>query len=203
MIVINDGSTDDTVQKALRAGAIVVSHKVQQGVGSAVRNGYLHALKRADPEDIIINLDGDGQHRPQDIPRLLQPIQDGNADLVIGSRFLHRSKKKWYPIVRTLGNHFFSLFISILIRVKITDAQSGFRAIKAKYISRFDMRCKFTNRQEMIMQAYHLGLQIAEIPIDVEYRKFGVSFLGTIKNKLRFFFTVFRVILRTYFYPPI
>jgi len=97
-----------------------------------------------------------------------------------------------------LGNYFFSFLISLLCgKTQITDSQSGFRVIQADKMQYIELENDFTNRQEMILKACRLGLKIKEVPIAIKPRKFGSSFLGTIKNKVKFFLVVFKVILTT------
>lgn len=110
VMVIDDGSTDLTAQVAKSAGAIVISHDKNRGKGAAIKTG----IRNVDA-DIILFIDGDGQHRTEDIPNLLDPIIQGKADFVIGSRFLRQSNKMYTPFFRILANYIASFSISFII----------------------------------------------------------------------------------------
>ena len=112
VIVIDDGSTDMTAEVARAAGAVVISHERNRGKGAAMKT----AMANTDG-DILIFIDGDGQHDPDDIPNLLKPILQGKADFVIGSRYLSRSKKSSNPFIRKISNAIASLVISVVISV--------------------------------------------------------------------------------------
>jgi len=112
VIVVDDGSKDKTAELARKAGAMVISHDKNRGKGASMKT----AMAQVDA-DILLFIDGDGQHNPDDIPNLLQPILDGKADFVIGSRYLSRSKKSSNPFIRKFSNAVASLVISVVISV--------------------------------------------------------------------------------------
>ena len=122
ILVVDDGSTDETRKEALKAGITVITHRQNQGKGMAIRTGIIH-LKT----DIIVFLDADGQHRPEEIPILVAPLLQGQADLVIGSRLFGGFSTM--PRIRVLSNVITRFVIRLRRSVYINDTQSGFRAI--------------------------------------------------------------------------
>ncbi len=180
IIVVDDGSRDGTAQIASTDGTIVVSHEKNQGKGAAMKTGVQHASG-----DIIVFLDGDGAHKPQDILRVIAPLLDRKADLVIGSRTLPGSKVFKPPLSRRLSNNLASLVISIIISlilplvtflrcpvkyIKITDCTSGFRGIKKEAWEKLDLVSQgFQIETEMIYEAARNRLTIAEAPISCHW----------------------------------
>ena len=136
ILVCDDGSTDSTTAIAESLGAIVVKHPKNLGYGSAIHSIFLKA-KEIDT-DILVTIDADGQHRPEDIPKVIEPIKKGDADLVIGSRFLDRSAEK-IPEYRKLGIKIITKVTNSSLKNKITDSQSGFRAYSKKVISELNV----------------------------------------------------------------
>jgi len=166
ILVVDDGSTDDTGEVAIAAGAIVFRHPTNQGVGSSTRTLIEKAL-RMDTE-IMVLIDGDGQHDADEIPTLLKPIMRGEADIVIGSRFLHNGARP--PLYRQLGQRVLTGTTNILSGCRITDSQSGFRALSWKALSRMDLQeCGFCITSEMQFQARKHNLRVTEVPITSIY----------------------------------
>ena len=126
IIVVNDGSSDKTKEKAEEAGALVISHIGNKGVGKAFQTGIENALKRK--ADILVNIDGDGQFNPNDIPKLISPILDKEADFVTATRFSDGKLIGNMPFVKKIGNKMFTSLTSKLVGQKFTDTQCGFRA---------------------------------------------------------------------------
>ncbi|MFH1444917.1 MAG: glycosyltransferase family 2 protein [Nanoarchaeota archaeon] len=195
VVVIDDGSKDATAKVAKKAGAKVFRNNPNMGVGYTVRRCYEEALK-LNP-DIIVNLDGDGQHNPDEIPAMIAPLLKENIDFVIGSRRLGKNAETSF--IRNYGNKYFSFLISLMIKQRITDSQSGYRAIKADKLKKLDLREKYTNRQEMIVLARKKGIKMKEIPIFVEKRGHGKSFIGNFRKKLYFLTKVTFIIFKTRF----
>ena len=205
IFVIDDGSTDKTAIRAKSAGGIVIKHKKNRGVGAAIITGYKTILKFVEEEFndtlpsnniIIVNLDGDGQHSPGEIPMLIKPILEDKADFVIGSRFTGGTKDK--SMIRKGGNIFFSFLVSILTRNRITDAQSGYRAINTNILKKIELKENFTNRQEMILQVAKQKCRIKEVPINVNIRSYGKSFIQSKRQKIMFLLKVLLIVVRTY-----
>jgi len=169
VIVIDDGSKDATARLAREAGAEVISHPYSQGAGAATRTGFNTALKYG--ADIVVTLDGDGQHDPSEIPLVVQPVLAGKADLCIGSRFLAEAKVFLY---RKLGIDVITFLYNTGHRVKISDAQSGFRAYSRKAIECINItRPGFGFSIETLVQVRKYGLSIREVPVTCIYHDSG------------------------------
>lgn len=134
IVVVNDGSNDATSEKAVEAGARVINLPFNLGIGGAMQTGYIYA--KNNNYDIAIQVDGDGQHSPVYISSLMQPILQGKADMVIGSRFI---EKTYYrpSLARKTGIIFFSSLVKVLTNWKIKDTTSGFRVVNKKIIHYF------------------------------------------------------------------
>jgi len=125
VVVVDDGSSDHTYEMAKKSGAIVERNKKNQGAGAATKKGIKKALDLG--ADIIVTMDADGQHKSEDIPRLINPIKDGKADFVLGSRF---KRKDNMPLTKRFGNKILTSWTKLLFGVSVTDSQSGFKAMK-------------------------------------------------------------------------
>lgn len=166
VIVIDDGSTDNTAEIAGLAGAEVVRHEQNRGYGAAIQSIIAEARKR-DP-DILVILDADTQHNPQEIPNIIKPIQDGN-DFVIGSREKQGSK---IPFYRRVGQKVILRSISVLSKKKLTDSECGFRAFSRKAISTLELKENgMAVSAETVAEAARRDLKVAEVPVSVTYRK--------------------------------
>ena len=169
VIVIDDGSSDNTAAAAAAAGATVIKHAKSQGAGSGTRTGFEAALKHG--ADIVVTLDGDGQHNADEIPVLVQPIIDGQADIVIGSRFLKEAKVAPY---RKFGIDVITWSYNFGHREKIADAQSGFRAHSRKAVEAMQITYPgFGFSIQTLVQARNKGLKIIERPISCIYHDAG------------------------------
>lgn len=198
IIVVDDGSSDKTAFVAKKHGAVVKSHNYNRGVAGAFRTGVAEALK-LEP-DVIIQLDADGQHRPSDIRGLLKPIKRGKADLVIGSRYLHKDFNQ--PWVKRLGNSIFTRITSAICHQKFTDCQSGFRAFRAEVARRVDLISDFTYVQEFIIRAVKNDFRVKEVPIKCPARSHGKS--KVVKNVFNYGLRAMANIFRIYRdYKPI
>ncbi len=166
VVVIDDGSSDATTYIAERAGATVLRHVVNRGKSEAVNTALEWARDKG--VDVLVFIDGDGQHSPDEIERVLAPVLAGQADMVIGSRFL--TVKSHIPLYRKIGQHLFNIFTNVSSGVSVTDTQSGFRAFSRKAIE--CLRFKGTGlsvESEMQFLAREYGLAIVEVPISVVY----------------------------------
>jgi len=172
VVVINDFSSDETPLIAQYLGATVLNHSRNMGVGAAMQTGI--NFSKATKPDIVVTLDGDGQHRPEDIPRVIQPILSGEADLVLGSRFL-RGNPSGMPVIKLLGNKLFVYLIRFLTGIELTDTQTGFRALNRKALAKLDLEANYTYVQEMIIDLCAKGFRIVEVPITVLPRRYGSS----------------------------
>lgn len=166
VIVINDGSQDGTVGVAKTAGALVVNHRVNRGYGEAIKSCFEAA--KANTADVLVILDGDDQHNPDEIPLLLSPIVNGEADLVIGSRFL--TNEVDMPRYRKFGISVITFLWNFGSRVKVSDAQSGFRAYGKKVFETFPPSEKGMSVSiETLEKARRKGAIIKEVPISCLY----------------------------------
>lgn len=165
VIVVDDGSSDHTAEIAGKAGATVIKHPHNIGKGAALKTGF----KAVSNSDIVVTVDGDGQHNPWEIPFLVKPIEDGVADLVNGSRYLNRKGRKT-PAYRRLGQTVLDKTININSGLNITDSQSGFRAFSASTIHSFQFtKADFSIESEMLMDASASNFKIVEVPVGVNY----------------------------------
>ncbi|NTW00619.1 MAG: glycosyltransferase family 2 protein [Oscillochloris sp.] len=166
VIVVDDGSADQTAQIAYDAGAVVLRHTQNQGKAAAVNTGFSY-LRGFDPA-VIVMLDGDGQHSVNDIPAVIAPVLTGMADLVIGSRFM--DTKSDIPAYRQVGQHGLTITTNLTSGVWVGDSQSGFRAFSAEAIERLSFsQGGFSLESEMQFLAGELKLRVAEVPISVTY----------------------------------
>jgi glycosyltransferase involved in cell wall biosynthesis len=172
VVVIDDHSSDDTGKIARNFGATVIRHPENKGVGAAMKTGIAYA-KKLKP-NIIITIDADGQHRPEDIPSLIGPIIEGRADFVLGSRFLTKEPKNM-AFKKKVGNKLLSLIVSFLAGVRLTDTQTGFRAFNKKALLSLNLVSDFTYTQEMILVLCHNGFRCVEVPVQIHSRKYGES----------------------------
>lgn len=169
VFVIDDGSTDRTADVARHAGAEVISHTRSLGAGAATRTGFEAAVKYG--ADIVVTLDGDGQHDPCEIPTVIRPVLEGKADVTIGSRFLREAKVSRY---RKFGVDVITWLYNIGHKIKISDAQSGFRAYNRKTLGHIAITYPgFGFSIETLVQARKHGLIIIEVPITCIYHDSG------------------------------
>ncbi|MCW4049045.1 MAG: glycosyltransferase family 2 protein [Candidatus Bathyarchaeota archaeon] len=167
VIVCDDGSTDETLEIAEKNGALVISNPTNLGKGAALRKSLELATKLS--ADLVVMLDADGQHDPSDIPKLLRPLMRGEADLVIGSRYMEGSKMD-PPAYRKIGLKVInSLSQTSLVTVK--DTQSGFRAFNKKALRHFvdSDEDGFGVETEQLATARKFNLRVQEVPISVRY----------------------------------
>ena len=179
VIVIDDGSTDKTSNVAELANAKVIRHKDNRGKGAAIQS--ILAEARENTPDVLILLDADSQHNPDEIPRLIGPIISDGFDLVIGSR---EQQKRNIPRYRRLGQRVLSLFSRVLSGEKVVDSECGFRALSPKAIAELNLKQNgFAIETEMISAATEKGLKIIEVPISAIYTE-GGSTLNPVNHGL-------------------
>lgn len=191
ILVVNDGSTDSTKDVAEKAGALVIDNIVNRGLGKTIKRGYDEAIKR--DADIVVQIDADGQYDPAEIPKLIQPILDNKADLVLGSRL--ENLKYEMPWIKKNGNKVFSWLLRRLTGMRIKDGQTGFRAIRKEVLDTIKMRGDFTYTQEMIIKTSKEGWRIANVEINFYQRSSGESRL--ISTPLSYAWRAGIIILRT------
>jgi len=164
--VCDDGSTDNTAKLAKKAGAIVISHKTNQGYGASIISLFEYAQNNN--AEIMITLDGDGQHNPDQIPLLLNTLTQYNVDVVIGSRFLDHDTKA--PGYRKVGIKIITFASNFGTDFKVTDSQSGFRAYSKNAINLIHPTEKgMSISTEILQKTSNHGLSVAEVAITVSY----------------------------------
>jgi|TARA_B100001540_G_scaffold314387_1_gene339204 glycosyltransferase involved in cell wall biosynthesis len=168
IIVCNDGSSDLTGEIAAELGAIVINHEKNKGYGSAIRSIFLKA--RELKFDNLLTFDADGQHRIEDVKSVLKPIENEQADIVIGSRFLSK-KSDEMPNYRKMGIKLITKVTNMSITEKLTDSQSGFRAYNKKVLENIIPTDEGMGvSTEILIKASKLDFKIAEVPIKVNYK---------------------------------
>ena len=166
IIVCDDGSTDSTSEIAESLGAIVVKHTKNSGYGMAIRSIFLKS--REINADILVTLDADGQHKIEDINKIIKPVVDGEADISIGSRFLKEDNNT--PGYRKLGVKIITKVTNSSLSEKITDAQSGFRAYNNKVLQSLTPADSGMGiSTEILIKSSNLGLKIIEVPTEIQY----------------------------------
>ncbi len=171
IFVVDDGSSDGTAEIARQAGAEVITHKINRGVGAAQRTGYRVAIMNG--FDYIVQIDADGQHNPKYIPEMLKAAFDG-ADIVIASRFRNNSYKN-FSFVRRIGVSFFSKVVSLFGGIEVSDVTSGFRVYRAEALKRIGRLPDKNWAVEQTLEAAIKGLKIAEVSVEMPPRKIGES----------------------------
>jgi hypothetical protein len=186
IIVVDDASFDRTPVIAAEAGAHVLRLACNLGIGGAVQTGFQAA--RELECDVVVQIDGDGQHDPKELPLILEPVLDGRADIVIGSRFAGAGKYR-APPVRRLGMRIFATFVSLLVGKSLSDTSSSFRAVNRRALSLFavDYPHGYLETIEATVMAVRYGLRIEEVPVRMRERTSGSSSLTT---SISLFYTV-------------
>jgi len=180
LLVVNDGSTDHTSEKADACGATVLDLPFNLGIGGAMQAGYKYAHENG--YDIAIQVDADGQHDPKEIQKLLRTLEGDKADVVIGSRFMRDSSYKG-SIMRRIGIAIFSGVISMIVRQRITDPTSGFRASNRKAIQLFasDYPQDYPE-PEVVILLHQCHLKMEEVSVGMSGRYSGESSITKIRS---------------------
>lgn len=181
IVVIDDGSKDDTAKEAAAAGVSVVSLPFNLGIGGAVQTGFQYARQRH--YDIAVQMDGDGQHDAEYLKKIIAPIVEGHADMVIGSRFIEDNGGFKSSFSRRLGISFFVKLINSLTGLNITDPTSGFRAHNQRMIAVFASSYPHDFPEpEAIVVGKHLGARIQEVAVVMRKREDGQSSIRQLKS---------------------
>ncbi|MCK9418524.1 MAG: glycosyltransferase family 2 protein [Nitrospirae bacterium] len=180
VLVVNDGSFDDTAKVARKLEVTVLDLPFNLGIGGAVQAGYLYAERNA--YDIAVQFDGDGQHLASEIKRLLEPLQANRADLVVGSRFMSIGGYK-APVFRKMGMGIFSFVLSHILGMTVTDSTSGFRAANRRVIEFFAYTYPDDYPEvEALVLLHKIGLRMAEVPAAMRERTGGRSSITPIRS---------------------
>jgi glycosyltransferase involved in cell wall biosynthesis len=176
IVVVDDGSTDGTSTVARKSGAIVLRLPYNLGVGGAVQTGYRYAFDHG--FQLAVQVDADGQHDPQQLPLILEPVISGEADVVIGSRFALPSGYR-AAFIRRFGMLVFARVISTVVGQRLTDTSSSFRAFNRRSLALFaaDYPHGFLETVEASVMAVKHGLRIREVPVTMRQRTSGASSL--------------------------
>jgi polyprenyl-phospho-N-acetylgalactosaminyl synthase len=172
VVVVDDGSIDDTAKLARAAGAAMLRHAINRGQGAALQSGLRYALERG--ARIVITFDADGQHAVEDLPRLLEPILESEADVVLGSRFLEHTAA--VPPIRRLLLRAAVVFTGVASGVTLTDAHNGMRALTRRAAEQLDLRLdRMAHASEIIDQIARLRLRVVEVPVAIRYTPYSLS----------------------------
>jgi len=184
VIVINDGSTDDTAGVAGNAGAIVYSHPYNIGNGAAIKSGI-----RIASGEILVFMDGDGQHNPEDIKNLLEHLPE--FDMVVGSR----SGGDHSTFIRTLGNKIFNSLASYVSKFPVRDLTSGFRAVKSEVVKNFLylLPNTYSYPTTLTLSVLRNGRSVKYVPVKVSSRKTGKSNISMFRDGVRFFMIITKI----------
>jgi glycosyltransferase involved in cell wall biosynthesis len=193
VVVIDDGSVDHTAEVARLIGADVISHKVNRGYGASVESCFQAARVRN--ATVLVIIDGDGQHDPDDIPHLISEMKRKGADIVIGSRFIDGSDKKQdIPAYRKVGMKVLDMATTLSSGLKVSDSQSGFRAYSAKAISEIELEDQGMGAgSEILIKAAEKHLKISEVPIKTRYDLRDTSSQNPIRHGLGVLGSIFRL----------
>lgn len=192
-VVVNDGSTDDTAQVAIASGALVISHLANHGKGVAIRSGFAFAVETG--YDAVVTMDGDGQHDPAELPRLLEEAARDGVAIVVGNR----AQERWrMPRSRRWTNQVMSGVVSWVARQDIPDSQCGFRVIRREVLEQMRLSSRhFDIETELLLAASRAGWRISSIPIHAIYGHHP-SHIRPVVDGLRFV----RLVLRYLLVPP-
>jgi glycosyltransferase involved in cell wall biosynthesis len=204
VLVVDDGSVDETAAQARAAGARVASLPFNQGLGAALQTGYLYA--RRGGYDYCAHLDADGQHPPADVARLLEEVRADRADLVIGSRYSDpegAESEDYKPtMARRIGTGVFRFFLTLATRQRFTDTTSGMRAANRRVMKLFSEHYSPDFAEiESLQLAVREGLRVEELPVRMLPRAGGASFLTPLRSSF-FIFKGLIVLIVGQFKPP-
>jgi hypothetical protein len=181
VVVVDDGSTDETATNARAAGAAVVRLPFNLGIGAAVQTGFRYALEHG--YDVAVRLDGDGQHDPMELPKLLEPLSRDEADVVTGSRFREDGSGYRPPLARRLGISWFARLVSLLSGQRVTDTTSGFQALNRRGIALFasDYPSDYPEVEATVLLLKH-RLRLVEVSVRMREREHGSSSITFLRS---------------------
>jgi glycosyltransferase involved in cell wall biosynthesis len=179
VVVVNDGSTDATASVAAAAGVAVVTLPFNVGIGGAVQTGYQYALEQG--FELAIQVDGDGQHDPHEIGQIIGPILEGRADLVVGTRFVKGGGYRGTRL-RRVGIRLFATVVSLMVRQRVSDTTSGFRAVSRKALRLFaaEYPHDYPEVESIVLLSRH-GLRMLEVPVQMRVRETGSSSITALR----------------------
>jgi glycosyltransferase involved in cell wall biosynthesis len=203
VVVVDDGSSDGTAAAAAAAGATVVRLPFNLGIGAAVQTGFRWALER--DYDLAVRLDGDGQHDPAELTKLLAPIERDEADVVTGSRFREEEDGYRPPLGRRVGITWFARLVSLLSGQRVTDTTSGFQALNRSGIELFarDYPSDYPEVEATVLLLKH-RLRLVEVPVRMREREHGsssITFLRSVYYAIKVTLALFIAMGRRYAVP--
>ena len=188
VIVINDGSKDNTLNELKKTKAIILNHEINKGKGEALKTGFKYCLDNK--YDSIILLDADGQHDPSEIPKLINKLNEG-YDIVVGAR---KRKGTNMKLVRRASNFLSSSIISLILKQKISDTQSGYRIIRSNILKNIELTLsKYDLESEILIKAAKKGYKIGNVEIRTIYGD-EISSIHPVKDVLRFFRMIYKAL---------
>jgi glycosyltransferase involved in cell wall biosynthesis len=171
VLVVDDGSRDGTGDIAREHGAAVARHVTNLGGGAALRTGY--RMMSDSHAAVVVTIDADGQHLPEEMSRLVQPVLDGDVDVAHGSRVLGNAEANHFA--REMGIIFFNRLVSFITRTKVTDCSNGYRAVRASVLPTLVLRQEQFHTSEFMIEAIKRGVPAVEVPVTVVSRLHGHS----------------------------
>jgi hypothetical protein len=171
VLVVDDGSRDRTGDVARAHGAAVARHVINRGGGAALRTGY--RLMADSGAQVVVTLDADGQHLPEEMSRLVNPVLEGEVDVAHGSRILGHAEPNHYA--RELGIVFFNRLVSFITRTRVSDCSNGYRAVRAEVLPQLVLRQEQFHTSEFMIEAIKRGIPAREVPVTVARRMHGHS----------------------------
>jgi hypothetical protein len=184
-LVLDDASADETAAVARAAGVAVLSLPINLGVGGVVQTGFIYAVRHG--YDVVIQVDGDGQHDPRWLPTVVSPIVAGRADCVIGSRYLPEAPDKAYhtPFLRRLGMHFSTGLLRATTGLRIFDTTSGLRALNRRAFTFFAAQYPTDHPEaEALLMLHQAGFRVLEVPVTMRSRDQGQSLFTLVRAAL-------------------
>lgn len=186
IIVVDDGSTDSTMDVAVQSGATLISHPYSKGNGASIKSGL-----RAASNEVVVCMDADGQHQPEEISKLISMLNDG-YDMAVGAR----DKKGQAGLHRSFANRFYNLFASWMVGQEVKDLTSGFRAVRTERFKEFIMLLpnKFSYPTTITMSFFRAGYSVGYVPVNVLSRVEGTkSHINITKDGIRFLIIIFKI----------
>jgi glycosyltransferase involved in cell wall biosynthesis len=180
VVVVSDGSHDRTAEVAAEHGAHVVKLPFNLGIGAAVQTGFKYA--HVNGYELVVRCDGDGQHIPSELPKVLAPVLAGEADIAVGSRFAGADGYR-SSATRRVGIHMLALIVSAIARQRVTDTTSGFQALNRKALDLFaaDYPHDYPEVESMVMTIKH-QLRLCEVPVSMREREHGESSITALRS---------------------
>lgn len=198
IVIVDDGSSDNTSETSLNAGAVVLKLPFNMGYGNALQTGYKYAYENN--YGLVLQMDGDGQHDPKYIPEMLDAIENNDADIIIGSRFKVKSNYK-ASFSRRAGIAFFSLIVSAILHKKITDPTSGYQAIRGSVLP-FLISESFPNDYpdaDLLIMLHYKGFKIEEMPMEMyanpKNKSMHKGFLRNIYYIFKMLMSIFLIVI--------